>query len=270
MPWRLPDPPVGTPVPHADPATPTRTAPDPEPAEPAEHSAAADPVVHVDPPEQAEVAESADPELPLFKAAADVEPAAPAPAPDNAPPWAAAPAASRRPDERWLAAGAVITGDELVLPDGTRVHLGPELTHLGQLAELAAELRLGHGGGKYVLPSAAQLLLTTEGMARFGITVDGDVDVIDPDAASDAARRGGKRGGRGRVAAGWNLSQDNQLRVWTRVWRPKTDARPSISVQVVLVPLMGAFDDSKALTADDPTPRMCWPGGPSWLPTPWA
>ena len=253
VPWRLPDSPVGTPVPHADPATPTRTVPDPEPAEPAEHSAAADPVVHVDPPEQAEVAESADPELPLFKAAADVEPAAPAPAP-AAPHRAAAPAApSRRPDERWLAAGAVITGDELVLPDGTRVHLGPELTHLGQLAELAAELRLGHGGGKYVLPSPAQLLLTTEGMTRFGITVDSDVDVTDPDAASDAARRGGKAAAAAAVAAGWNLSQDNQLRVWTRVWRPKTEARPSVSVQIVLVPLMGAFDDSKALTADDPT-----------------
>ena len=130
-------------------------------------------------------------------------------------------ARTRRPDERWLAAGAVITGDELVLPDGTRVHLGPELTHLGQLAELAAELRLGHGGGKYVLPSPAQLLLTTEGMTRFGITVDSDVDVTDPDAASDAARRGGKAAAAAAVAAGWNLSQDNQLRVWTRVWRPR-------------------------------------------------
>ena len=126
-----------------------------------------------------------------------------------------------------------------MLPDGTRIHLNPAVTHLGQLAELAADLRLGHGGGKYVLPSAGQLLLTTEGMARFGIVIDGDAAGMDADAASDAAEKAGEAAAAAAVAAGWNLSQDNTLRVWTRIWRPRVDDRPSISAQVVLVPLNG-------------------------------
>ena len=89
-------------------------------------------------------------------------------------------------DARWLAAAAVVTADELVLPDGTHVHLDPAVSHLGQLAELATQLRLGHGGGKYVLPSPAQLLLTTDGMARFGIVLDcEDPASLDPDGAAD-------------------------------------------------------------------------------------
>ena len=68
---------------------------------------------------------------------------------------------------------------------------------------------------------------------------------MDADTASDAAEKAGEAAAAAAVAAGWNLSQDNALRVWTRIWRPRVDDRPSISAQVVLVPLMGAFDDAK-------------------------
>lgn len=156
---------------------------------------------------------------------------------------------------RWLAAAAVVTADELVLPDGTHVHLGTEITHLGHLAELAAHLRLGHGGSKYVLPSPAQLLLTTEGMARFGITID-NAEHLDADDASTTAAQAGKNAAAAAVAAGWKLSQDDELRVWTRIWRPRVDDQPSISVQVVLVPLMGAFDDARTLIKDNPAPAV--------------
>lgn len=158
-------------------------------------------------------------------------------------------------DERWLAAAAVVTSDELVLPDGTRVHLPEDVARLGQLAELATELRLGHGGGKHVLPSPGQLWLTVEAMARFGIVLPDDIDAGDPDAASDAAARAGSVAAAAAVAEGWRLSADDQLRVWTRIWRQKTDEQRAISVQLVLIPLVGAFDTARSLVADDPTPE---------------
>lgn len=170
------------------------------------------------------------------------------------------PAATQgRADDRWQAAAAVVTEDELVLPDGTHVHLDPAITQLWQLAEFAARLRLGHGGGKHVMPSPGQILLTSEGMTRFGIDLDReDVDelIADPDAASDAVARAGADAAAAVTAAGWRLSSDDQLRVWTRVWRPKTETQTSISMQVVLVPLMAAFDSAATLTGDSPTPEV--------------
>lgn len=157
-------------------------------------------------------------------------------------------------DERWLAAAAVVTAEELILPDGTRVHLADEITHIGHLAELATELRLGHGGGKHVLPSAGQLWLTAEAMDRFGITVD-KVNLEDPEAVSAAIAVAGAEQATAAVADGWKLSGQDEVRVWTRVWRPKTDEQRAVSVQLVLAPLVGAFDDAQALTKDGPAPE---------------
>lgn len=158
--------------------------------------------------------------------------------------------------DRWLAAAAVVTGDELVLPDGTRVHLGPEVSTLVDLAELANQLQLGHGGGTHVLPSPGQLLLTLDGMRRFGIDLDADqlAEISsDPEETSAAVAAAGKTAAAAVREAGWNLSGD-ELRVWTRLWRTRTEDTDNISVQLVLVPLMGAFDDSMTLTVDDPDP----------------
>src|SRR6476620_3885689 len=93
-------------------------------------------------------------------------------------------------------------------------------------------------------------------MARFRFVVGRVAAVMEADTASDAGEDAGQAAASAAVAAGWNLSQDKTLRVWTRIWRPRVGDRPSISAQVVLVPLMGAFDDAKTLTADDPTPPV--------------
>jgi len=203
-------------------------------------------------PEAFDEKQLSEPELPL-----DDEQI---PAPDPAPALVTVDVRSvarQGTDQRWLAAAAVVTADELVLPDGTHVHLGQQIAHLGDLAALASELKLGHGGGKFVLPSPGQLLLTAEGMGRFGITLDVDNPAeLDANEAASAAERAGRTAAVTAVNAGWSLSRDNELRVWTRVWRPRTDDRPSITVQIVLVPLMGAFDDSRSLIADDPAPEV--------------
>ena len=162
-------------------------------------------------------------------------------------------ASSQESDTRWAAAAAVVTEDEMVLPNGARVHLDPEtVTTLADLAELASTLRIGHGGSTHVLPSPGQLLLTAGGMARFGIavpevTVDQDMQEI-----SQAVTAAGARAAQAAIGAGWNISTDGRLRIWCRIWRTKTAENPAGSFQLVLLPLVNLFDTAHVLDAADP------------------
>lgn len=165
------------------------------------------------------------------------------------------PAAPAEPGEkRWAAAAAVITEDELVLPDGTRIHLDPQtVTNLGDLAELAITLRIGHGGSRHVLPSPGQLLLTTEGMARFGITVPDVGDDTEMEVISAAVSEAGAAAAKAAAAAGWNISTDGRLRIWSRIWRTRTDEHPAAGFQLVMLPLTGTFDAVEVLSYGQPT-----------------
>jgi hypothetical protein len=155
--------------------------------------------------------------------------------------------------ERWAAAAAVVTGDELVLPDGTRVYLDPQtVTNLGDLAELAATLRIGHGGSRHVLPSPGQLLMTAEGLARFGVTVPEVGDDTEMQAISEAVSEAGAAAAKAAIAAGWNISTDGRLRIWSRIWRTKTDEHPPAGFQLVMLPLTGTFDAAEVLTHGQP------------------
>lgn len=185
--------------------------------------------------------------------------AATEPAPEPADGTSSAEAARRRVEsgQRWIAAAAVMTSDELVLPDGTRVHVDETIGHLGQLAELAAVLGLGHGGDARSLPSPGQVWLTADACRRFGLPADADeVDLTDPHAASVTIARRGRAAAKAALDDGWKLSRDDKLRIWTRIWRPATSDAPGVRIQLVLAPFVAAFDDSCTLTADDPDPQV--------------
>ncbi len=167
----------------------------------------------------------------------------PAPIPE---PVSVQPAA---PGGRWAAAAAVVTADELVLPDGTRIYLDPQtVIHLGDLAELAITLRIGHGGSRHVLPSPGQLLMTAEGLTRFGITVPELAEHTEMQEISAAISAAGAAAVKAATTAGWNISSDNRLRIWSRIWRTKTADRPAAGFQLVMLPLIGAFDVAEVLT----------------------
>lgn len=162
-----------------------------------------------------------------------------------------------RSGSRWIAAAAVMTADEMVLPDGARVHVGPAVRHLGHLAELAASIGLGHGGSAHALPSPGQVWLTETACRRFGLPASTtEVDLTDPHAASAAVSRLGRVAAKAATDDGWHLSRDDKLRIWTRIWRTgSVDVKP-VRIQLILTPLVGAFDDVRPLTIDNPAPEV--------------
>lgn len=158
-----------------------------------------------------------------------------------------------QPDQRWRASLAVVTGDALVLPDGTHHPIPDELVHLGELAELAHHLRLGHGGDRASLPSPGQLLLTTDALDRLGIGLDVDPATVDRSAVGPLVAAAGRVAVKAAVHAGWHIGREDKLRVFTRVWRAATDLAPRISVEMVLAPVAGVYDDRAILnTAQAP------------------
>lgn len=152
-----------------------------------------------------------------------------------------------QPDQRWRASLAVVTGDALVLPDGTHHPIPDELLHLGELAELAHHLRLGHGGDRTSLPSPGQLLLTTDALNRLGIGLDVDPATVDRSAVGPLVAAAGRVAVKAAVHAGWHIGREDKLRVFTRVWRDATDSTPRISVEMVLAPVAGVYDDRAIL-----------------------
>lgn len=175
--------------------------------------------------------------------------------PTPAPISVQSPSTATADGERWAAAAAVVTEDELVMPDGTRVYLDPAtITDLADLADLAVTLRIGHGGSTHVLPSPGQLLITIDGLSRFGITLPEVAADADMETISTAVSEAGGCAAQAAIAAGWNISVDGRLRIWTRIWRTKTDEHPSASFQLVLLPLARLFDTSEVLTHGQPGP----------------
>lgn len=141
-------------------------------------------------------------------------------------------------------AAAVVDVDVLHLPDGT-TQPAPTIEHLGDLAQLAYDLRLG----TQVVPGSdgwrgrrdPGVVVATERLARaLG---------IDPDVAlnADVSKRNSAFGEAHRahpaitaaLAAGWVTphpeGSEPEVQLWTKLYRPEQD-----SVLVTFMPLLGA------------------------------
>lgn len=132
------------------------------------------------------------------------------------------------------------------------VPLPEHLTHLGHLAELAARLRLGWGGGK-TFPETGHIVVTEALMRKLGLPKE----LIDPPEQwrisdeekllADVARSHPLVVGA--LADGWELSRSSrdQLAPWVRVWKDRVGALVSF------LPLVKAAG-METLLGDDPDP----------------
>lgn len=145
-----------------------------------------------------------------------------------------------RKSSRFGAPIAVLDAELAHLPGGSSVPWAA--SHLGELAMLAQELRLGHGGGKS-LPDVGQIWLTPAAVERLGLPVVVDGATIGPDEAltrSQASKRiakamakVAKKGAiKDAVDAGWHLGERG-LDAWTRLSHPELMPR---GVWVVIAP----------------------------------
>lgn len=149
---------------------------------------------------------------------------------------------------RWMFAAAAVTDTDLVLPDGDRIDIAG-VKHLGDLVEMAAGLGLGCGGGK-ALPQAPQLLLTAEGLQRFGIVLPDDLLTpgLSRDDSDKMLRAAGAYALQQAQDAGYTVG-DAGLRVHFRMWRQ--DDAGSRSAEFVVVPAVGLADRQARLFEAD-------------------
>lgn len=204
----------------------------------------------------------------------DNAPATESPAGDtDAPkPVALRPLPESGPDaERWLYAAATITGEAMILPDGDTTPLtfgfeeDRDVRHLGDLADLAAAMHMGHGGGKTV-PEPPQLLLTADMLAQFGIVFPPLEELVKlPDPFAVVAKAG-EQLIKATVAAGWQTkgsqpagtpaqgaskgkkSPGPVLRPWMKIWQGQKAA------EFVLLPVSALTDPHSGLLAGDAEP----------------
>ncbi|MCH9731948.1 MAG: hypothetical protein K0U84_20115 [Actinomycetia bacterium] len=158
---------------------------------------------------------------------------------------------SKKPSGGTLA--AVLHTDGLWLPDGSCVQLTKPITHLGQVAALALEHKLGYQlTTNYAEPG--QIWITAAACQQFGI----DVSAIEKYDAVASLRRITEGIDFVALAAaqGWRIAagEDNTPRMgaWTRVYR---DDKDKVGVLVALIPGMGSEADMPVL-AGEPTPAQ--------------
>ena len=199
-------------------------------------------------------------------ASATRAPAPPAPAspPSPAARSATAPAASASPPRgaragatrpaatggRFAGPAAVLHVDGVWLPDGSRHDLPTPLTHVGQVADLAEQVRLGtQVTDRWEEP--AQMWLTGPLLAELGVPL-ADLPA-DPTRRWDAVQQltEGVDVVTAATAQGWSVSRPGTcLSAWTRVWREDW-AGQRRGVQVALIP---AMDEDLPILRDDPDP----------------
>ena len=203
-----------------------------------------------------EVGEAPTPEphpqpTPAPAAPAAVATIAPAHAPAPAPvPRQAAPAPQRGVVKRvdtFRASLAVLHTDGVWLPDGHMVPLYRPIVHLGDVADLGAELNLGTQNGWKA--EDGQLLVTYDAALDLGIPVDRlgtsygvtaklkELTLNHP-LVTKAIDAGYQVGGR-----------EKALNATTRVW---SSDNPRVRARFVLLPALK--DDFKHIVADDPSP----------------
>lgn len=147
---------------------------------------------------------------------------------------------------RLVGPAAVLDVDAIYTPDGKR-HAWPELTHVGQLAELVPALRIGHDNDG--LRETGQLWITHAAALKLGLPVDQLGD--DPseirsnltkltaghELITRAQRAGYRVGGKG-----------TSLSNWTRVFR-EDDKSP-----LAMLVIMSALAEDYPMIGDNPSP----------------
>lgn len=183
-------------------------------------------------------------------------PEVPVSAPQTAPAAVEAAAAVPQPAAKraaaaaspFTAAAAVLNTDGVWLPDGTLTPLEHPIEHLGHIAELVAQLRLGTKNGWK--SEAGQIYVTADAARELGIPVD---ELPEPerrlgstlhDLTIDHPLVLGAR------EAGYEVGgQDNALSATTRIWRPDNSR---LQARFVIIPALR--DDFKQLIGDTPAP----------------
>lgn len=184
----------------------------------------------------------------------DAQPAtqatAPAPVPTEQPQTQERPFHVVRAEEApnaLIGPAAVLDVDAIYTPDGKR-HAWPELTHVGQLAELLPALGIGHAKGD--LREVGQLWITHAAALKLGIPVDQLGD--DPsevrsklsqlttghELITRAERHGYRVGGKG-----------TSLSNWTRIFRSDQDA------PIAMLVIMSALPEDYPMIGDQPEPE---------------
>jgi hypothetical protein len=125
---------------------------------------------------------------------------------------------------RWRAAEVILTADEAILPDGTRLPL-PDVSHLGDLARWAAMQRIGSGGGKD-RPEPGRVWLARDWLEAHGLPVR-DQKAITEGRLIEAEEKLAKSLAKawethsffvGAAEAGYETGK-TAMSGWTRVWR---------------------------------------------------
>jgi hypothetical protein len=179
-----------------------------------------DPTPDAPAPDQPAPAEpQTEPALDLPESPPAEEPAAVVPQP--APVHPAARTRSAAQTGGYAAAAAVLHTDGIWMPSGERRPLTRPLNHLGDVAELIAELNLGTKNTWK--DEDGQLLVTFEGARALGIPVDGLPEPGTFDFTAELQKRTvGIPFVADAVAAGWRIGgKEACLNATTRVWHPE-------------------------------------------------
>lgn len=150
--------------------------------------------------------------------------------------------------KRFRASLAVLHTDGLWLPDGENIKLAQPITHLGDIAKLAAELNLGTMNSWKT--EDGQILITGAAALELGIPVD------ELTAGHDTTEKFKELTSNhplitGAIEAGYNVGGKTPvLNTTVRVWH---DDNPRLRARFVLIPTLK--DDFKHIIADDPTPH---------------
>lgn len=188
--------------------------------------------------------------------------AAASPAPANAPSKAPSKAPAKQSRmaaaaEQFTGPAAILDGDGIWMPDGTKIERPDGLRHVGHLADLVEDLSLGTQiSARKSWPG--QIWLTVEALQSFGIELDPGVLSNEPRERSDQLRAitKGTPFVDEAIADGWKLGGAGEsLATWTRIWRPDSERR---GVWITLLPGVDdaswRADERNALLQDNPSP----------------
>lgn len=183
-------------------------------------------------------------------------------APKSAPPAPrkAAPAKSSRLEaasEQFVGPAAILDVDGIWMPDGTKIERPAGLRHVGQLADLVDDLRLGtQVTARKSWPG--QIWVTAEALPGFGIEMDPAALSSDTRERSDQLRAitKGTPFVDEAIADGWKIGgAGDALATWTRVWRPDSERRGVwITLMVGMDHTSWRQDSRNALLRDNPEP----------------
>ena len=200
----------------------------------------------------------------------DVEPPAVTPRPPAA--AAARPATPAVPARRDRFAGPACALDEntVWLPGGATQPWSA--THLGEVAMLVAQHRLGWGGGEDRHPDEGQVWLYAGALERLGLPADLGLGPLRDDGLPWSQSQWDKAklevftritelpAVQAALAEGWELGQGGRVDVWTRIWHPqllRSGARlvilPWNRVQGVSV-MADRIDDDDQVVYQDASP----------------